>query len=117
MVSFRDRYIMVMATGLKFLRDTPDKVRGKIVDHVLHNEENEPLPVSLQPYKASINALKQHEKAVELSISDEYTDEEKDEVNKEFDDISEDEFVDLYRDWRKRRDDTGKPADSGSAQA
>jgi hypothetical protein len=117
MTSFRDRHIMVMATGLKFLRDTPEKIRGKIIDYVLFNDENNPLPVSLQPYKKNMNMLKQHTKAVELSMDNSYTDEEKSEVNKEFEDISEDEFVDLYRDWRTRRDDTGKSPDSRDTQA
>lgn len=101
--TYRDRVIMMLATGFKFLRDTPDSVRSKIIDHVLYNDENKELPVSLQPFKENIKMLKQHEKATMMVASCNATNDEIDLVDKEFDDITEDDFIDLYKDWRNRR--------------
>ena len=106
--TYRDKYIMVIATGFKFLRDTPDKIRGKIIDYVLFNENDEAMPIALQPYKDSIKLLRNHAKATALTLD--YPTEEKIEVDKEFEDITEEDFINLYKEWKKRRDNKRESA-------
>ena len=93
-------YCNMIALGLKFHRDTPENVRNKIIDFA--NCDDSSLPVGLQPYQELLDI---YEKYLHVARKFNYIYEQDREgtvkLIQEFMDMSEEEFVDWYRNRRK----------------
>lgn len=93
-------YSLFIATGIKFIKTTPDCVIDQIVEYV---NGDFPPPVGIQPYKESVHL---YENLKILSSHMQGIADQNPELLKEiletFSEMSEEEFIQWYRESRKK---------------